>query len=108
MKEDWTAITQDDSGLLHAATVAGYARIKDKQVNKIMFDDFYQWATENGAEFIIGSKSDFRWLQRQIVNNKLNADRAAELSTLLEDHEGQGDEYMNDLLYFLDESEATN
>lgn len=108
MKEDWTAITQDDSGLLHAATVAGYARIKGKPVNKIMFNDFYQWATENDAEFIIGSKSDFRWLQRQIVNNKLNADRAAELSTLLEDREGRGDEYMNALLYFLDESGVTN
>ena len=108
MREDRTAISQDDSGLLHAATIARYAYVQNESVDQIVFEDFQTWAFENDVEFIIGSKSDFRWLQTQIINSKLNADRATELSTLLEEHEGDDAKSMKALLYFLDDSEASS
>lgn len=106
MKVDETAITQDDSGLLHAATVARYAYVQNRSVESLSFENFESWAVENDAEFIIDTEKEFRWLQRQIANDKFNPDRAAKLSTLLEKQDGDDDKYMKALLHFLGDGEA--
>jgi hypothetical protein len=108
MKEDETAITQDDSGLLHAATIARYADTHDKPVENVYFNDFREWALENELEFVVGSKEDFRWLQRRIVNGDINTRRAAELCRALEEQEGIEDEGMRVLLDVLHTEEADN
>ena len=92
MKEDDTAITQDDSGSLHASTVLMASDQLGKTVQNLLWEEYDEWAIERDDPFVVSSKAEFRQLQGDIVTGEYDSDEVLDVRRRFEDNNDDDDD----------------
>ena len=92
MRVDDTAVSQDDSGLLHAGRVIAYANSQDKAVNTVGFGEFDDWIQENELDWGVSSKQEFGELKSDIVDGSYDVDEIREVYSKLDSEPDIGED----------------
>ena len=92
MRVDDTAVSQDDSGLLHAGRVIAYANSQDKAVNTVGFGEFDDWIQENELDWGVSSKQEFGELKSDIVDGSYDVDEIRDVYSKLDSEPDIGED----------------
>jgi len=87
MRENESAVTQDDSAALHARGIFRYAEESGEGVDQLMWRDYREWQEEELPHFEIGSRNNFEFIQSQIIRGKITESEVSDLYEKLEDGE---------------------
>lgn len=82
MREDDTAITQDDSGLLSASSIIRYSREEEQPIKNVKWDEFDEWAAED--PFAVTTEKDFLSVQRGILKGDYDVEEADDIRERIE------------------------
>ena len=80
MRVDDTAITQDDSGELHAHTIFEFTKAEDKPIEKVTFKPYREWVDNEDIEFQLGSPDQFYSVLEDIVEGKYDEESVYEVA----------------------------